>query len=115
MSSISQALFNLIFKIFFFIVGLIGSIIIYPIQVLLVSIIPGLGNFITTVANFLYIYILPIVSFIKEAFIEITHVPRELLSIFFGFIIARWLIAPTIRALKLVLSIWKLKSGGSTK
>lgn len=37
-----KALFNFILKIFFWLIGIIGSIVIYPIQLLLVAIIPNL-------------------------------------------------------------------------
>lgn len=110
-----EAVFNFILKIFFWLVGLIGSIIIYPIQLILVAIFPGLGNFIGTVLGFFTQYIFPMISFVKEMFLDLSCLPRPLWSIFVGFVIARWGIAPAIRSCKLLINIWKLKSGGSTK
>ena len=48
-----EALFDFIINLFFWLVGLIGSIVIYPVQAILVTIIPGIGDFIGTVLGFL--------------------------------------------------------------
>lgn len=110
-----EGLFNLVIQIFMWLVGLIGSIIIYPIQALLVTIFPNLGQAVTVINNFFSQYLFPVIGFVKELFLELSCCPRWLWSIFITFIFARWAIAPTIRAIKLVINIWKIKSGGKTE
>lgn len=109
-----EALFNFILKLFFWLIGLIGSLIIYPVQVLIVSIIPDLGDFISLLLNFITVTVFPVLSFCKEAFLDITCCPRALFSIFLTFTFARWLLAPSIRAIKLIINLWKTVRGGST-
>ena len=110
-----DALFNFILNLFFWLVGVIGSIVIYPVQVLLVTIFPDLGDFISVVLGFFNNQLFPMVSFVKELFLDLTCCPRVLFSIFITFILARWTIAPAVRSIKLIINIWKLKSGGMTK
>lgn len=66
-----------------------------------------LGFFNTYVWNYL--------SFMKELVLDVSCLPRPLWSLFIAFIFARWGIAPAVRSIKLMINIWKLKSGGSTK
>lgn len=110
-----EALFDFIINLFFWLVGLIGSIVIYPVQAILVTIIPGLGDYIGIILGFFNNTLFPMLSFVKELFLDLTCCPRPLFSIFITFILARWAIAPAIRSVKLFLNIWKLKSGGVTK
>lgn len=110
-----EALFDFIINLFFWLVGIIGSIVIYPVQAILVTIIPGIGDFTGTVLGFFNTYLWPMVSFVKELFLDLSCCPRGLFSIFITFILARWAIAPAIRSIKLIINIWKLKSGGVTK
>lgn len=110
-----EAIFNFLINLFFWLIGLIGSIIIYPIQALLVTIIPGLGEFIGTTLGFFNTYVWNYLSFMKELVLDVSCLPRGLWSIFVAFVIARWGIAPAVRSIKLIINIWKLKSGGSTK
>lgn len=109
-----EALFNFIIEIFFWLVGVVGSLIIYPVQALIVTIFPGLGDFIGTTLGFFNTYLFPMLSFVKELFLDLSCLPRPLFSIFITFILARWALAPAIRSIKLILNIWKLKSGGDT-
>lgn len=110
-----EALFDFIVNAFFWLVGIIGSIVIYPVQALLVSIFPGIGDFIVNVLGFFNTYLFPMLSFVKELFLDLSCCPRGLFSIFITFVLARWAIAPAIRSIKLIVNIWKLKSGGSTE
>lgn len=110
-----EALFNFIIQLFFWLIGLIGSIIIYPVQALLVTIIPGLGDFVGLTLGFFNTYIWNYLSFMKELVLDVSCLPRPLWSLFIAFIFARWGIAPAVRSIKLMINIWKLKSGGSTK
>lgn len=51
----------------------------------------------------------------KELVLDISCLPRPLWSLFIAFLFARWGIAPAVRSIKLMINIWKLKSGGVTK
>ena len=66
------ALFNFLLKILFWLLGVIGSIIVYPVQVLLTSIIPGFNDFITILIDFMDDVALPMISFVKEIALDIT-------------------------------------------
>lgn len=110
-----EALFNSILGLFFWLIGLIGSIVIYPIQIALISIFPALGDYISSMMQFLNNKFFPMLSFAKEFILDITCLPRPVFSIAITFIIGSWAIAPTIRAIKLILNIWKIKSGGESK
>lgn len=110
-----EAIFNFIIQLFFWLIGLIGSIVIYPVQAILVTIIPGLGEFIGLTLGFFNTYVWNYLSFMKELVLDVSCLPRPLWSLFIAFLFARWGIAPAIRSIKLMINIWKLKSGGSTK
>lgn len=110
-----EAIFNFIIQLFFWLIGIIGSIVIFPIQAILVTIIPGLGDFIGITLGFFNNYVWNYLSFMKELVLDVSCLPRPLWSLFIGFVIARWAIAPAVRSIKLIINIWKLKSGGATK
>ena len=80
-----EALFNFILDLFFWLVGVIGSIVIYPVQALLVTIFPELGDFISVVLGFFNNQLFPMVSFVKDLFLDLTCCPRALFSIFITF------------------------------
>lgn len=110
-----DAIFNFILNLFFWLIGLIGSIVIFPIQVILVALVPNLGDYLSTFLSFFEESVFPMVSFCKELFIEISCCPRPLFILLVTTIFARWLIAPAIRSILLIINIWKLKSGGKTQ
>lgn len=110
-----ESLFNFLINMFFYVVRLIGGIFLYPIQLLIVSVFPTLGDFIAQTLGFFVEYIFPMVGFCKELFLEVTQCPRALFSIFVNFIFIRWAIAPAIRGIKLALNAWKLAHGGMTE
>lgn len=106
-----EAIFNFILQLFFWLIGLIGSLIIYPIQAILVTLVPGIGEFISITLGFFNQYVWNYLSFIKELVLDVSCLPRGLWSVFIAFVFARWLIAPAVRSIKLIINIWKLKSG----
>lgn len=75
----------------------------------------GLDEFIAITLGFFDTYVWNYLSFIKELVLDVSCLPRALWSLFIGFVIARWAIAPAVRSIKLIINIWKLKSGGATK
>lgn len=110
-----EGLLNFLIDAFFWIVGLIGSIIIYPIQLIIVTIFPEIGAFLNSVLNFMGQQIAPLISFFKDVVIGITCLPNEVYLIFISFIFARYAVAPAIRTIKLIVNMWKFKSGGNTQ
>lgn len=106
-----QALFNFIINLFFWILGIIGSIVIYPIQAIIVTIFPSMGTFISLILTFFREQIFPIITLIKIIFLNITGITEELWTIFIGFIVARWMIAPAIRSIKYLINLWKIYKG----
>ena len=110
-----ESLFNFLINMFFYVIRLVGGIIIYPIQLLIVSVFPTLGEFVAQTLGFFVDYIFPMVGFCKELFLEVTQTPRGLFSIFITFIFVRWAIAPAIRSIKLILNAIKIAKGGATE
>lgn len=110
-----EAIFNFVLNVFFWLVGLIGSIVIYPIQAIIVTLVPSIGNFLSTFLNFMRESLFPMISFAKELFLEITCCPSALFTILITTLFARWAIAPAIRSILLIVNIWKIKSGGKTQ
>lgn len=74
----AQTLLNFVLDLFFWLVGLIGSIVIYPIQLLLVTLFPNIGNFLNDTLSFFNNYVADMISFVKELVLEISCLPREL-------------------------------------
>lgn len=108
------SLFNFIIKIFFWICGLLGSIIIYPIQLLIVTIFPSIGELISTTLTFFNNQFFPFLSFAKEMFLDLTCLPRPIFSILLTFLLTKWAIAPAIRSLIFVINMYRLMRGGMT-
>lgn len=110
-----EAIFNFVLNVFFWLVGLIGSIVIYPIQALIVTLVPSIGDFLSIFLGFMRESLFPMISFAKELFLEISCCPRPLFVILITTVFARWAIAPAIRSILLIINIWKIKSGGKTE
>lgn len=110
-----ESLFNFILKIFFWLIGLIGSIVIYPVQALLVTVVPSLGEYLQSFLNWTATDVFPMLSFVKELFLQISCCPRPLFLLLINTLFARWLLAPAIRSIMLIINIWKIKSGGKTE
>ena len=110
-----EALFNGFIKIFFWLIKTIGSIVLYPIQALLVTVFPSLGNVIGTLTAFLDTYIFPTLSFFRTWIQQIACLDNTVWLIFVSFLILRWTIAPSIRAIKLILNLFKITKGGNAK
>lgn len=108
------AIFNFIIKIFFWLCGLVGSIVIYPIQLIIVTLFPTIGDFIVVTLNFFNTQLFPFVSFAKELFLDVSNLPRPLFSILVTFILARWAIAPAVKSIILIINTYRLLKGGMT-
>ena len=110
-----EGLLNFLIDAFFWIVGLIGSIVIYPIQLIIVAIFPDIGTYLNQILNFIGEQVAPMITFVKETILGVTCLPNEVYLLFITFIFARFAIAPTIRTIKFVVNMWKFKSGGATQ
>lgn len=110
-----ESIFGFILNLFFWLIAVIGSIVIYPIQLILVTLVPSIGDYLEIFLNFFNSSVFPMVSFAKELFLDISCIPRPLFTIFITTVFARWLIAPAIRGILLIINIWKIKSGGKTE
>lgn len=110
-----ESIFNFILEAFFWLIGVIGSIVIYPIQAIIVTLVPAIGDYLSIFLNFFNTQVFPMLSFSKEVFIQISCCPRPLFTILITTIFARWAIAPAIRGILLIMNIWKIKSGGNTQ
>lgn len=110
-----EALFNGFIKIFFWLIKTVGSIILYPIQALLITVFPALGNVIGTLISFFDTYVFPTLSFFRTWVQQIACLDNTVWLIFVAFLILRWAIAPSIRTIKLVLNLFKITKGGTSK
>lgn len=110
-----QAIFNFLIDFFFFLIKLIVGIPLGLIQVILVTLIPAVRDFISIVNGFFNTYVWNYLSFLKELVLDVSCLPRGLWSSFVGFMVARWVAAPGIRAIKLIVNSWKITHGGDTK
>lgn len=109
-----EALFNFIIKLFFWIMGIIGSIIIYPIQALIVTIIPQMGEYVAIALNFFSTQVFPMMSFAKELFLDYSCMPRPVFALLVTFLITKWAIAPAIRSILFIINVFRLYKGGIT-
>lgn len=106
-----EALFNFIIQAFFWLLGVIGSLIIYPLQLIIVSIFPTLGQYIGVTINFFKETLFPMVSFVKDFVLIMTCVPRDVYLVFIGVVIARWTIGPAVRSIRFLINMWKVWKG----
>lgn len=109
-----EAIFNFFIKIFFWLCGIIGTLILYPIQALVVTIFPSIGDLISTTLNFFNNHFFPVLSFAKEFFLDVTCLPRPIFALFITFLLTKWLLAPAIRSIIFLINMWNLLHGGLT-
>ena len=81
-----KALLSLIFSFFFWLAGIIGSILFYPLQLIIVTVFPTFGAYATSVVNFIVSEIYPLVTWIKHCLVNISGIPEE----FWLLIVATW-------------------------
>jgi len=106
-----SSILGFVIQLFLWLLGVIASLIVYPIQALLVTAFPSLGAFLSTVSGYFTNELFPMISFIKEIFLGITCFPRSLWNIIIGILIFRIGVVPSIRFIKTVLNIIKIKNG----
>lgn len=108
------AIFNFIIQVFFWLCGVIGSIIIFPIQLIIVGIIPGMGDAIATTLNFFNNQVFPMLSFVKEFVLDLSCMPRPVFALLTTFLLTKWAIAPAIRSIIFIINTYRLFRGGVT-
>lgn len=109
-----NALFTFLIDVFFWIVKIIGSIVIYPVQAIIVSIFPDLGEGIVQLLSFFNNYFFPTLTIAKEILLDISCLPRPIWLLFINLVFARWAIAPVIRSILMLVNIWKFTKGNKT-
>lgn len=108
------AIFNFIIQVFFWLCGVIGSIIIFPIQLIIVGIIPGMGDAIASTLNFFTNQVFPMLSFVKEFVLDLSCMPRPIFALLTTFLLTKWAIAPAVRSIIFIINTYRLFRGGVT-
>lgn len=106
-----SSILGFIIQLFFWLLGLIASLILYPIQALLVTAFPELGEFLATALLYLTDSVFPMIGFIKDVVLGTTCLPVTLWNLLIGIFVFRVGVVPAIRFIKLVINLWKIKSG----
>lgn len=106
-----QAFFNGLLKFFLFIANLIGTIFIYPLQALVVTLVPSVADYLSDISDFFTNSVFPTICFLKRLFLNVTCCPPVLFSLlvstFFGFLT----IALVFRVFVLLYRIYFLVRG----
>lgn len=106
-----KALFNGLISLLLGLAGILGSIIIYPLQLLLVSIFPNFGDFTATVINFFTTKVFVVVAWIKGLFLNLTGFPVTLFQILVFEVTLYLSLAVSIRSLFLIYRLYLLIRG----
>lgn len=105
------SVFSFIIKLVFWLLGIIASIVIYPLQALIVTAFPSLGWALTEILNYCVNDLFPMISFIKDVFLGITCCPPALWNALIGLLAFRVAAVPAVRFILTAINIWKIKSG----
>lgn len=108
------AIFNFIISVFFWLCSIVGSIVVFPIQLIIVGLIPGMRSFIVTTLNFFNQQLFPVLSFCKELFLDLSSMPRPVFALLTTFLLTKWAIAPAVRSIIFVINTYRLLRGGMT-
>lgn len=106
-----RSLFNGLIALLFRLAGILGSVLIYPLQLLLVTIFPNFGDFSAEVLNFLIYKVFVVVSWLKGLFLNLTGFPSTLFQLLVFEISLYLSLAVSIRSLFLVYRIYLLLRG----
>lgn len=106
-----QALLNGIIFLFIRIIGVLGSIIIYPLQLIVVQLFPSLGEFSAEALNWIIQNIFPVICFLKHFFLGLTGFPEELWSLLVAELFLWFSLAISVRSLMLVYRLYLFFKG----
>lgn len=106
-----NSLLSFIIKLVFWFMGILASILIYPIQALLVTAFPTIGEALSNVLTWSHNSLFPMISFVKEVVIGILCIPRPLFTALIGILAFRVGIVPTIRFIKSAINLWNIAKG----
>lgn len=110
-SGFLNGILSFIIKFFFWIIGLIASLVIYPIQAVLVTAFPSLGQYLVDILNFFHSSIFPMISFCRECFLSVTCLPRPLFTATIGIFVFRYTIIPVIRSIVAFVNVYYVARG----
>lgn len=106
-----EALFNGLIKFFLFLINIVGSIFIYPIQAILVTLVPSVGDFLDTVLSFFNDSVFPFLCWLKQVLITITCCPPALFSLIISTFFLFLTISLLFRSFSLIYRIYFLVRG----
>lgn len=106
-----NGILSFIIKFFIWLITLIASLVIYPIQALLVTAFPTLGEYLVTLLNWFTGSVFPYISFIKQVFLEITCLPQPIFTAIVGIFIFRYTVAPALRGIYMLVNTYFLARG----
>ena len=106
-----SSLLGFIIQLFFWLLGIIASLIIYPIQALLVTAFPELGEFLSTALTYLTNNVFPMISFVKDVILGITCLPSSLWNALIGILVFRVACVPAVRFIKVVINLCRVRAG----
>lgn len=109
-----DAIFTFAIDLFFWVIKIIGTVVLYPIQAIIVTVFPSLGDGLVYLMSFFNNYFFPTLTIAKEMLLDISCLPRPIWLLFINFLFARWAIAPAIRSIKMLVNIWKFTKGSKT-
>lgn len=107
----AKALINGIIYLLMRLAGLLGSIIIYPLQLLFVNIFPSLGNFSALTISFFVEEVYPLLCWLKVGVIKLTGLPYELYQLIIGELVLYFGLAVSIRSLMLIYRLYLFLRG----
>lgn len=91
--------------------GLLGSVIIYPLQLLLVAVFPSLGEYSALTISFFVEQVYPLLCWLKVGVIKLTGLPYELYQLLIGELVLYFGLAVSIRSLMLVYRLYLFLRG----
>lgn len=109
--SFLSSLLSFIIKFFMWVLSFIASLVIYPIQAIIVTAFPGIGWALSEIMTFLTNSLFPMIGFIRTVFLGVTCCPPELWDALIGILIFRLAVAPSLRFIITVVNIWRFKNG----
>lgn len=104
------SLFGSIIEIFFWLLGIIVSLFVYPIQLIIVTAFPDVGNYLTTVVDYFTDDVFPMISFVKEVVLGITCIPHALWDLIIGILLFKVGVVPLIVTIKTAMNAWRIKN-----
>lgn len=97
----------ILLKIVAWIISTIVNLIFLPLFSVLKVLFPDFSNFLSTATGFMNDYLFDGLAFAREVFFNVTHFPREIISLTVTFIMGFFLFQVAQRGFMFVLNLWK--------